>query len=269
MKLRLYGPNILFNGGAELGAVNSWALYTRTDSGASATLNVNTATPYSGAYDFFINIASGGLSVGDIQLYQHSINAPKSVPVAIHFAGKGEDNRSTQVVYRLGASPWTEYYTTNASLSTAYQPFEFSFVPSSDITSGQIIFNCGSGPVAQDIWLDEIGVRNYIELPTTYEYSAAESLIRKDIRTKAGNLYSYIEPYSFRRFTLPLVHVNSADRSLINSWWATGSELRFVEDSTYPFSFSNVRIVGNSEPLTKFMPPYNGEYEGELVLETV
>ena len=269
MKLRLYGPNLSYNGDAELGVVNSWGLYTGTTSGAAASLSVNTASPHAGSYDFYLDISSGGSGISAVQVYQPGLSTPLGVKTALQFAGKAEDARQTTVSYMLGLSPWTAYLYEVVSLSTAYQNFEETFVMATQVNSGRITFYCGSGPVAQDIYFDNIGLRNYIELPTTYEYSATENLTRKDVRTKAGNLYSYIEPGSFRRFTLPLVHVNSADRSLVNSWWATGSELRFVEDSTYPFSFSNVRIVGEREPLTKFMPPYSSEYEGELVLETV
>ena len=269
MKLRLYGPNILGNGGAERGSTSSWGLYYNTASAALAALSVNTTAVYSGSYDFYVDVKSAGTGVDAIQMYQQNVRVPAGGKMSLQFAGRGEDIRNVRVNYMLGMDPYTLYFWGACSLTAVYQLFEKTFTIATQVDSGSVRFYCGSWSVLQDLWLDEIGLRNYVELPTTYEYSAAENLTRKDVRTKAGNLYSYIEPVSFRRFTLPLVHVNNADRSLINSWWATGSELRFVEDSTYPFSFSNVRIVGEREPLTKFMRPYNNEYEGELVLETV
>ena len=269
MKLRLYGPNLSTNGNFETGSTGGWSFYSRPGSADAALSVASAANAYIGSYAAFIDVTTPGLTISDIQFYQNYVNLLTGLNTSVQFAGRASSARQISPAYILSVSPYSSYFYAVSSLTTDWQLFEHSFKLPLDVNSGRLDFYCGSGATATDFYLDDISLRNYIELPTTYEYSATENLTRKDVRTKAGNLYSYIEPGSFRRFTLPLMHVNSAERSLINSWWATGSELRFVEDSTYPFSFSNVRIVGESEPLTKFMRPYNNEYEGELVLETV
>lgn len=268
MKLRLYGPNLLGNPGGERGDVSGWGLFYNTASYGQASLNVATTAVYSGSYSFFVNVVSAGAGLGDIQMYQQNVRLPAGVPVALQYAGKADVARLIRVSYILGMTPYSTYFSQTNSLNTSWELFENTFTLTQDVNSGSIRFYAGSGAVI-DFHLDETSVRNYLELPVTYGYERAEMLTRQDVRGAAGALQSYIEPNPYRRFTLPLVHVGSAARSLINSWWVTGSELRLVEDATYPFNFHAVRIVGGEEPLTKFMRPYNNEYEGELVLETV
>ena len=268
MKLRLYGPNIIpTNPGFELGTTTGWPL--AVTSSAQATLGVSTASPYAGNYSGLTNTTSAGSALGDIQLYRSYLNLPLGVLAAVQFAGKADAERQLTVAYMLGLTPWTSYLYTVCSLGTDWQLFDYNFTLVTDVTTGRITFYAGSGTAAVDFNLDDINLRNYIELPVTYAYERAEVLTRHDARGAAGALQTYIEPNAYGRFTLPLVHVNSAERSLINSWWATGSVLRLVEDATYPHSWRAVRITGAEEPLTKFTRPYNNEYEGELVLETV
>lgn len=269
MKLRLYGPNLIINPGFETGVSSGWSFYVRPGS-ADAALSVASVTnAYTGSYAAFIDITTPGLNVSDIQFYQQSIRLPGKVRSAIQFAGKADSNRQISPSIILAVAPYSSYFYAVASLTTAYQLIEHTFQLPFTVGSGRIDFYCGSGTASVDFYLDDINLRNYIELPVTYGYERAEVLTRHDARGAAGALTTYIEPNAYGRFTLPLVHVDSAARSLINSWWTTGSELRLVEDSTYPFSWRSVRITGTEEPITKFMRPYNSEYEGELVLETV
>jgi len=58
--------------------------------------------------------------------------------------------------------------------------------------------------------------------------------------------------------------------SIVNSWFSTGTNLRFIEDDTYANSYFDVRIVGTSEPYNKFIAPYFRQfYSGEIVIETI
>ena len=98
---------------------------------------------------------------------------------------------------------------------------------------------------------------------------------RRDLRTKEGTLYTYIEPGRFTRFTLPWSWVSSSDRSLVNSWFVSGLDLEFVLNDSFPSSLHNVRIMGSEEPLQSFVEPYGlGDsgvdvfYEGRIVIET-
>ena len=270
MRLRLYGPNILYNGDLERGDVSSWGLYYNASSGALADLSVSTAAPYRGNYEMFVDVKSFSARADNIQVYQQNVRVLLGVPTAVRFAGRAEVDWSTRVNYLLGMSPYTLYYYGYSSLTTAYQQFEHTFTMAADVNSGSIRFYCGSGGVTpEDIYLDEISLRHYIDLPVGYDYARAEVLQRHDARALGGALHTYIEPNGYRRFTLPLTHVTSAERSLLNAWWLKGEEVHFVEDNTAVFSFWRTRIVGNEEPITKNVQPYHDQFAGELVLETI
>jgi hypothetical protein len=120
-----------------------------------------------------------------------------------------------------------------------------------------------------------IGIPNssYITLDDIagYGYQFEKEFDKKDIRTKGGALFTYVTPASkYHKFTLPLTYVSSSDVSLINSYFETGTDLRFIEDDTFANSFFEVRITGMTAPFTKFMQPYFRQlYAGTITLETI
>ena len=103
-----------------------------------------------------------------------------------------------------------------------------------------------------------------------YGYRFGATVDKKDIRTKGGKLFTYITPAStFREFKIPLSYVNSNDVSLINSYFITGTDLRFIEDDTHANSFFNLRILGVREPFVAYNTPYfRQKYSGEVTLQT-
>ena len=119
-----------------------------------------------------------------------------------------------------------------------------------------------------------LGIPNsgYITLDDTaqYGYTFTTELDKHDIRTKGGKLFTYITPSSkFKKFSIPATFVSSSDRSIVNSFFESGANLRFIEDDTFANSFHNVRIVGVEDPFQKFVKPYFRQlYEGTIVLET-
>lgn len=111
---------------------------------------------------------------------------------------------------------------------------------------------------------------SYINLYPNYDYEFIKTLERQDVRTKAGNLYTYVDSGNWYSFKLPLSWVNSSDRSLVNSWWENATDLLFFENSDQSSVYYNVRIVGKEEPFNSFVRPYfQIYYEGEIVLETI
>ena len=119
-----------------------------------------------------------------------------------------------------------------------------------------------------------LGVPNssYIVLTDVdYDYSFTTEQERYDIRTKGGSLFSYLMPEStYKRFILPMSFVSSSNQSLVGSWHSTATDLRYIEDSSFANSYYTVRIVGTTQPFTKFVQPYfRQEYEGQLVIETI
>ena len=115
-----------------------------------------------------------------------------------------------------------------------------------------------------------------ITLHPGFAMEQALTLVRRqDLRTKEGALYTYVEPGRLTQFSLPWSWVSSSDRSLVNSWFATGLDLELVLNDSFPGSLHNVRITGSEEPLREFVEPYGpGDsgvdvfYEGRIVVET-
>ena len=105
----------------------------------------------------------------------------------------------------------------------------------------------------------------------TYGYTFEQTFDKKDIRTKGGKLFTYITPAgSFRRFRIPMTFVASSDVSIINSYFATGTNLRYIEDDTFPYSFYELIITGMTEPFTQFIKPsFRQHYAGEVIIETI
>ena len=104
-----------------------------------------------------------------------------------------------------------------------------------------------------------------------YGYKFENQLDKYDIRTKGGELYTYVLPQStFQKFEIPMTFVTSTKRAQVNSWFITATDLRFIEDDGFPNSYYSVRIVGKKDSFTKFVEPYFRQYyEGKIVIETI
>lgn len=113
-------------------------------------------------------------------------------------------------------------------------------------------------------------VGSYIAVLPEWDYERVTTRNRTDDRTRAGALYTTINPGGFTRFRLPLSWVSSLDRSLVTSWWKSGVQVLFFEDSDQSSLFSVSRIMGIEEPFqTSMKPHYQAYYAGEIILETV
>jgi hypothetical protein len=120
-----------------------------------------------------------------------------------------------------------------------------------------------------DIHLQPTGTTSFIVIEPEYSSTFTKNLQREDLRGREGQLFTYIEAGTFKRFELPWSFVNSSDRSRVNGWWEAGTDLELIIDSTFPSSLYDVRIVESEEPFDSFIRPYfNVLFEGELVLET-
>ena len=61
----------------------------------------------------------------------------------------------------------------------------------------------------------------------------------------------------------------SRSRRVVNSFFESGADLRFIEDDTFANSFYKVRIVGVEDPFNQFVKPYFRQlYVGTITLET-
>lgn len=113
-------------------------------------------------------------------------------------------------------------------------------------------------------------VGSYITLYPDYTFSNALNIQREDVRTKYGSLYTYIQQGTHRIIRIPETWVSSMNKNLVNSWWQTGTNLRFIEDNSNPSSYYTVRIMGIEEAYQTYVKPYFQQFNsGELILETI
>ena len=132
-------------------------------------------------------------------------------------------------------------------------------------------------------------INSYIDIASHmgYDYNFAENIICNHVRTKKGQLYSYLHPSTFTKYTIPITWVNSEYRSLINSWWKSKTSLYFYDDFQAGTEWdseiewdteiewdsepsNSMRIVNIQEPMQNFIKPYfRIYYQGKIVLETI
>lgn len=267
---RLDGPELLHNGGFEAGDTSSWNITAPGSS--SGSFDVSTTAVYQGGYSAVVSVNSIGtiwqpriehigadFADGDKLALEVALSATASKFIPIFLTGSGgfgDDVTNTQTLTTYG--------------DDAFHVFNATFVVSGNPLASKNMIRFGMGADYTDVKVDFASLRAYLELNPDYGYKFEENQERRDIRTRAGALYTYIEDWGFTRFKLPLSWVSSYQRSLINSWWKTGADLRWIENDDYPNSYHNVRIVGKEEPFQSFHKPYfSVEYRGEIVLETI
>lgn len=263
--MRLYGPNVLTNGGFELGSTSGWAYWN--SGAANGTAGVNSSNPYAGLYDAVINVVSAGPANSDISFQQSPVVFRTGETYAVRFASKISSARALDCTLQNtdGSSLASAVY----SAAPSYSLFENLYSMPVDTSSGRVVFHCGSGE-AFTLNLDNIELRGYTQLAPEWDYERLTTRNRTDDRTRAGALYTTLNPGGFTRFRLPLSWVSSLDRSIVTSWWKSGAELLYVENDNFPFSYHSVRIMGVEEPFQSSMDTYyQTYYSGEIILETV
>lgn len=114
-------------------------------------------------------------------------------------------------------------------------------------------------------------VNSYVDitLNTDYKYSRSSRLKQLIVRTRNGKLQCFTPDNNYHKFIVPLSDVNSSTKSLINSWWAVGTNLRLYEDSDKT-DYYNVRVTGKKSPFSQWakmeMPD---KFNGKMMLEEI
>lgn len=113
-------------------------------------------------------------------------------------------------------------------------------------------------------------VGSYISFSIKYDYQYTRQAVVKSIVHGKQGSGGITSQGSFHGFSFMLNTVTSSQKSLVNSWWTTSTDLRFIEDTTFPSSFYDVRIVNQESLFQEFRPPYFDVYfTGEVLLETI
>ena len=109
-----------------------------------------------------------------------------------------------------------------------------------------------------------------VSLFPDWAYSFTETQEKHINRSVRGNLGVFVNSPTFTRLQIPVSYVSSSDKSIINSYWQTGTTIHLIENEDNPTVVHTVRIVGKEEPFPTFIKPYAfQEYSGTILLETV
>ena len=102
-----------------------------------------------------------------------------------------------------------------------------------------------------------------VTLKPEYNFSDGHKKIESRFRSKSGPEYAYKwADYVFIRFEVK--HMSRADATQITSWWLSNTELKFQQGSDDPV---DVRITGESSPMSGRSKPYVDQHEGTITLE--
>jgi len=165
--------NLIKNGGFETGDLTNWSTFIDGGAGASATFSATTSDKYSGNYSCFINIASGGTSASNIQLYQEYFNIVKDLKYKVRFYAKATAARSTDVRVIQTVSPYSVYgLDASVNLTTSWQLYELSFTANTTANDTRFQFRLGGN--VEDVYIDDVSLTIDFSLsknPTVEGYS--------------------------------------------------------------------------------------------------
>lgn len=104
-----------------------------------------------------------------------------------------------------------------------------------------------------------------VDIDPEYDYEEGDEKQESTKRSMTGKLYKY-KWGTYRVFKFGVTYVNSSFMAIVNSWWVSNTELKFMKvGATQVYS---VRIENNSAPIRKFIEPYDDQFEGKIELET-
>lgn len=104
-----------------------------------------------------------------------------------------------------------------------------------------------------------------LTIEPTHDYKEVDDKIEQVVRARSGKRYNYLWS-SFKKWSLPVVFVDSSFASIVNSYWSSNTNLLFKnESSTSVFS---VVITNNVKPIGELIKPYDNLYKGVIEVET-
>ena len=106
---------------------------------------------------------------------------------------------------------------------------------------------------------------NSVSFNPEFDFTRRDNKIEDVHRVRSGEQYRY-KWGEFARFSMTVKYLNSADMSIINSWWSTNTDLLFMEEGTT--DVYSVHIANKDTPIGKQALPYDNQFYGKLELET-
>lgn len=104
-----------------------------------------------------------------------------------------------------------------------------------------------------------------LDIDPEYDFKDSAERIESRHRTRDGSEYAY-RWGDFRKFEFSVSFVNSEFKSVVNSWWNSGTDLLFMEVGAT--DVTSVHIVSKSQPIDKLVKPYTDLFAGKITLES-
>ena len=104
-----------------------------------------------------------------------------------------------------------------------------------------------------------------LDIDPEYDYEEGAEKQESSHRSMTGRLYKY-KWGSFRSFKFSTQFVNSSFMSIVNSWWESNTELKFMK--TNGTEVYSVRIENRETPIRQVIEPYDDLFKGRIELET-
>ncbi len=129
--------------------------FTSTTSPAIATYSIDKTSQLSGINSAKINVTTSSSQIWHAQIGQSGKTIESGKTYRITFKAKASTARSINSLIQLGATPWTEYASSNHAVTTSAQTFTYTFVASATINNN-ILFSINVGTVIGTIWIDDV-----------------------------------------------------------------------------------------------------------------
>lgn len=104
-----------------------------------------------------------------------------------------------------------------------------------------------------------------IDVDPEWSYEDMGKKIEDRHRARDGSEYVY-KWGEFDRFKVPVSYVNSEFKSVVNSWWSSNVDLKWMEEGGSVVY--DVRITNSEKPINSVIRPYNDLFSGVIELES-
>jgi len=114
-------------------------------------------------------------------------------------------------------------------------------------------------------WALFVDSSNTVSFYPKWDMKRQDKKQQSEHRTRAGNLYRY-NWGSYDQFRFSVDFVNSSDAAIVNSWWASDTELLFMDEDTT--QVHSVLMMSKTPPLTSRVKPMIDQFKGTIDLST-
>jgi len=104
-----------------------------------------------------------------------------------------------------------------------------------------------------------------VSLNPEYDYRVKGKKMESQHRTRSGARFVYLWG-DYNEVSFGVMFINSADKTVINSWWAGNDEL-VLRDNSGTVVVSG-QLVNRTTPIDKIIKPYDDLFKGKIQLST-